>query len=66
VVLRSEIYAVASLIGSVIVAVGRPLGAPDLLPLVGAATTTCVIRGQGRLATAARAVSVARGVGGGG
>ena len=42
--LRSEIYAVASLIGSVIVAVGRPLGAPDLLPLVGAATTTCVIR----------------------
>jgi uncharacterized membrane protein YeiH len=44
VVLRSEIYAVASLIGAVIVAVGRPLGAPDLLLLVGAATTTCVIR----------------------
>ena len=43
-VLRREIYAVASLIGAIIVAVGHVLGAPDLALLIGAAATTCFLR----------------------
>ena len=44
VVLRSEIYAVASLAGAVAVALGRRLGAPGLVMLLGAAALTFAIR----------------------
>lgn len=44
VVLRSEIYAVASLAGAIAVALGRRLGAPTLAMLLGAAALTFAIR----------------------
>ena len=44
VVLRSEIYAVAALVGAVVVALGRRLDAPSLAMLLGAATLTFAIR----------------------
>jgi uncharacterized membrane protein YeiH len=43
-VLRREIYAVAALVGAVVVAVGHRLGAPNLVTLLGAAALTFVIR----------------------
>ena len=43
-VLRSEIYAVASLVGAVAVALGRRLAAPSLVMLLCAAAFTCAIR----------------------
>jgi uncharacterized membrane protein YeiH len=44
VVLRREIYAVASLLGAVVVAVGVRLDAPQLALLAGAAALTCLVR----------------------
>jgi uncharacterized membrane protein YeiH len=43
-VLRREIYAVAAVVGSAVVAVGHRLGAPDLTLLITAAVITFAIR----------------------
>jgi uncharacterized membrane protein YeiH len=43
-VLRREIYAVAALVGAVVVVIGHRLGAPNLVTLLGAAALTFVIR----------------------
>ena len=42
--LRREIYAVASLLGAVVVAVGERLAAPDGPLLLAAAALTCLVR----------------------
>jgi uncharacterized membrane protein YeiH len=43
-VLRREIYAVASLVGAITVAVGHRLAAPTLVLIVGSAALTCLGR----------------------